>query len=443
MSNIDLTRKTPLLFDSKTMRRSSVRSAVVAQQQAAASSAFPSMGPGTVTVAATVTITGLPLYTAQRHKSFSETIHNMTIMRMGSSHKPQTYTSKDAGSGPQGGAGHDPVFANYIFKKITGPLRRKTSDQPEDFLNVDEASKWMDAKHAAKVLGIKEEDLPKLNREILEEKWRKTYKERTNAQQEEVLIATEVLLEYLDSSVYMKKSRQYYRQFIDNARVEVDQELTAARRGRSQSAMWLFGVAMTGACFIVLFVAFSRRYVTRKDVSTIGIKTSEYFLMTFLQPKNPEPKPDYNTRYFNTPTSMEIDQKSGRFANQFMSDEEARHAAESAAYTERETAEMVKLFNDERERSARDKQNELARSSRVAVYLPEEVNEGKQRAASRSDQVTDFEKMSFRDFGNMLASNFGGGSRFQRLTEETSARSERLYSARERMGMSSPKSTDS
>ncbi|KPA83840.1 putative mitochondrial hypothetical protein [Leptomonas pyrrhocoris] len=366
----------------------------------------------------------------------------MTLMRMGNAHEPRSYTSKDAGGGPQRGAGHDPVFAAYVVNKLTGPLKRKMGNQPEDFLNVDEASKWMDAKHAAKVLGIKEEDLPKLNREVLEEKWRKTYKERTNAQQEEVLIATEVLLEYLDSSVFMKKSRQYYRKFIDNARAEVEQELTTERRNRNQSLMWLFGFAMTGACFVVLFVAFSRRYVTRKDVHNIGAKTSEYFVMTFLQPKNPEPKPDYNTRYFNTPTSMEIDQKSGRYANQFMGDEAARHAAEAAAYTERESAEVLKLFNDERERGARDTQNELARESRVAVYLPEEVHHGEPRPVARADTPTAFEKMTFRDFSNMLASNFGGGSRFQRLTEETSARSDKLYSARERLGVSSPKSDE-
>ncbi|KPI85646.1 hypothetical protein ABL78_5296 [Leptomonas seymouri] len=419
------------------MRRGGLASAKAAQT--AATFSRPSLSPFTFTAASCV----FPMQTPLRHKSFAETIHNMTIMRMSNAHKPQSYTSKDVGGGPQKGAGHDPVFADYVLKKVTGPLKRKLGNQPEDYLNVDEAIKWMDAKHAAKVLGIKEDDLPKLNRDVLEEKWRKTYKERTNAQQEEVLIAAEVLLEYLDSSVFMKKSRQYYRKFIDNARTEVEQELTNERRRRNQSLMWLFGVAITGACCIVLFVAFSRRYVTRKDVHNIGIKTSEYFLMTFLQPKNTEPKPDYNTRYFNTPTSMEMDQKRGRLDNQFMSEEEARRAEEASAYTEREEAEILKLFNDERERSGREKQNALARDSRVAVYLPEEAEHGEHRAVSRSNTPTEFEKMTLRDFSNMLASNFGGGSRFQRLTEETSARSDKMLSARERMAATAPPPSDS
>lgn len=408
------------------MRRVALTSAVAAQR--AVTAAVPSHAiAGTSLVA-----TAHTLHTTRRHKSFAETIHNMTIMRMNNAQKPHTYTSKDSGAGPQGGAGHDPVFADYLFKKLVGPLRRKQSTQQEDYLNIDEAAKWMDARQAAKVLGIKEEDLPKLSRDVLEEKWRKSYKERTNAKQEEVLIATEVLLEYLDSSVFMKKSRQYYRNFIDNARVEVDQELSAERTNRKQNMMWLFGVAITGACFIVLFVAFSRKYVTRKDVNTIGVKTSEYFVMTFLQPKNTEPRPDYNMRYFNTPTSMELDQKSGRYENQFMSEEAARLAAQSAAYEDRETVEMLKMFNDDREKEGRERQNALARESRVAVYLPEEVQNGEERTPSRAENLSEFEKMSFRDFSGMLASNFGGGSRFQRLTDETSARTERLNAARER-----------
>ncbi|CAG9574390.1 conserved hypothetical protein [Leishmania major strain Friedlin] len=375
-----------------------------------------------------------PLHTAQRHKSFAATIQDMTIMRMGSSYKPGMYSSKDISSGPRAGIGHDPVFASFLLKKIVGPLRRKQSNSPEDFLNVDEAGKWMDAKNAAKVLGIKEEELPRLTKTTLEDAFRKEYKGRTNAHQEEVVIATEVLLEYLDSSVYVKKSRQYYRKFLENARHEVDAELTREQRERNESLIWWFGIAITCACAVVFFVAYSRKYVTRSDVASIGTKTAEYFVMTFLQPKNTEPKPDYNTRYFNTPTSMELDKKNGRYAKQFLSTEEIRQAERSAAYEEQEEVEMLKLFNDERERSVRDRQDDKARESRVSVYLPEKVEEAEQPAQSRdSSDKTAFEKLTFQEFSSMLASNFGGGSRCQRLTEETSSRTERLNAARERI----------
>lgn len=375
-----------------------------------------------------------PLHMAQRHKSFASTIHDMTIMRMGSSYKPGTYSSKDVTSGPQAGIGHDPVFTSFFLKKMVGPLRRKQSNSPEDFFNVDEAGKWMDAKNAAKVLGIKEEALPKLTKATLEDVFRREYKGRTNAHQEEVMIATEVLLEYLDSSVYMKKSRQYYRKFLENARLEVDAELTRGERERNESLIWWFSIAITGACAIVFFVAYSRKYVTRSDVASIGAKTSEYFVMTFLQPKNTEPKPDYNTRYFNTPSSMELDKKNGRYPKQFLSTDEIRQAERSAAYEEQEEAEMLRLFNDERERSVRDRQDDKARESRVSVYLSEKAEAAEQPAPSRdSSDKTAFERLTFQEFSGMLARNFGGGSRFQRLTEETSSRTERLNAARERI----------
>ncbi|KAI5688570.1 hypothetical protein MNV84_04048 [Leishmania braziliensis] len=380
-----------------------------------------------------------PLRTAQRHKSFAETIHNMTIMRMGSSYKPNRYSSKDVSSGPWAGIGHDPVFANYLANKIVGPLRRKQSNSPEDFLNVDEASKWMDAKSAAKVLGIKEEELPKLTKMTLEDKFRKEYAERTNAHQEEVVIATEVLLEYLDSSLYVKKSKQYYRKFLENARLEVDADLTRVRRERNQSLMWWFSIAITGACAVIIFVAYARMYVTRDDMAKIGTKTSEYFLMTFLQPKNPEPKPDYHTRYFNTPTSLELDKKSGRYNQQFLGTEEARLAERSTAYREQEEAEILKLFNDEREHSLRDRQDDKARESRVSVHLPEDMEGAARTPPSReSSGRTAFERITFPEFAGMLASNFGGGSRFQRLTQETSSRMELLNVAQERLKSSPP-----
>ncbi|GET88808.1 hypothetical protein, conserved [Leishmania tarentolae] len=375
-----------------------------------------------------------PLHTAQRHKSFAAKIQDMTVMRMGSSYKSGAYSSKDICSGPQAGIGYDPVFTDFLLKKIMGPLRRKQSNSPEDFLNVDEASKWMDATNAAKVLGIKEEELPKLTKATLEDVFKAEYKGRTNAHQEEVVIATEVLLEYLDSSVYLKKSRQYHRKFLENVRLEVDAELTREQSERNEKLIWWFGIAISGACAIVFFVAYSRNYVTRSDVVSIGAKTSEYFVMTFLQPKNTEPKPDYSTRYFNTPTSMELDKKNGRYTKQFLTTDEIRQAERSAAYAEQEEAELLKLFNEEWERGARDRQDDTARESRVSVYLPEEVEAAAKPAPSRDgSEKTAFERLTFEEFRGMLASNFGGGSRFQRLTEETSLRAECLNAARERI----------
>ncbi|KAG5478750.1 hypothetical protein LSCM1_06154 [Leishmania martiniquensis] len=380
------------------------------------------------------TLFSTPLLTARRPKSFAARIHDMTIMRMGNSYKPSKYSSKDISSSPRAGVGHDPVFANYLFKKVVGPLRRKQGNSPEDFLSVDEASKWMEATNAAKVLGIKEDELPKLTKMMLEDKFRKEYKERSNAHQEEVVIATEVLLEYLDSSLYQKKNRQYYRKFLENIRAEVDAELKGEQSERNQSLTFWFGIAITGACAVIIFVAYSRLYVTRKDVTNIGVKVSEYFLMTFLQPKNIEPKPDYSTRYFNTPTAMELDRKNGRYGKQFLGADAIRQAELSAAYEEREEAEMVKLFNDEHERRLRDAQDDKARSSRVAVHLPEQSERAGEAALLCEHSVkTAFEKMTFPEFSGMLASNFGGGSRFQRLTADTSARAEHLDLARERL----------
>ncbi|KAK7196042.1 hypothetical protein NESM_000537900 [Novymonas esmeraldas] len=372
--------------------------------------------------------------TARRHKSFAARVHDMTVMRLGSAYAPNKYTSKDVSGGPRAGVGHDPVYANYYHKKLLGPLQRKMSSTPDDFLNVDESRKWMDAVNAAKVLAIKEDELPTLTKEVLEERFTAAYRTRVNAEQEEAVVATEVLIDFLDSTAHQKKSRQHHRKFLDRARAEVDAQLTHQRQERSTALMWWFGIAMTGACVIVLFVAYSRLNVTRKDVTDIGTKTSEYFLMTFLQPKNTEPKPDYNTRYFNTPTAMELDERSGRFNKKFLSADEVRQAERAAAYAEQEDADTLKLFNDEQERGARERQSSEARNSRVAVLRREELDtESAPPTPSRpGGGRTAFEELSVREFSNLLASNFGGGSRFQRITDETSSRAELLRGTRER-----------
>lgn len=371
-------------------------------------------------------------------------------MKLGDAYKPSKYTSKDVSRGPQHGAGFDPVFAHYFFHKITGPLKRKTNTSPDDFLNVDEATKWMDAKQAAKVLGLKEAELSTLTKESLEERWREAYRHRTFARQQEVLVATEVLLEYLDSSAYGKKNRQYYRQVLENARVEIDEELETHRTGQRGSVMLFTGAMMLLGGLIVVFVMVSRRFVTHEDASSIGKRTGEYMLMTFLQPKNTEPKPDYQMRYFNTPTSMEMDQRAGRGDKRFMGAEEVRSMENAASYQEREEAEMLKLFNDERAAAVVDRREAAARASRVAVYLPEDApattaktsqpvshDSSSSRSGSSGvdgDKKVGFDKMSLREFSNLLASNFGGGSRFQRLTDETSSRAAELQKSKERMG---------
>ncbi|PWV16889.1 hypothetical protein C3747_21g177 [Trypanosoma cruzi] len=360
-----------------------------------------------------------------------------SFFKMADMYRPGKYTSKDMPKGPTpSNQPWDPVFAHYAFQKATGPLQRKQNTTPDDHLTVDELEKWMDATAAAKVLGIKESDLPTLTSSQLEERWAKVYNERTNAMQQETVIAAEVLLEYIDSSVHRKKSRQYYRNYVDNARHALDHEADLRRRGYQQKFYYLFGAVMVIGCSAVMFVAFFRNVITRRDVENIGASAVAYLNMAFLQPSNPEPAPDYSTRYRDTPTAMEIDQREGRYGN--TDPTQAQLVLEVEEFRRHEEAEMLRLLNDENERAQKEAKMQAARGSRVRVYRSEDFDESgelKEPAALNKDvdPAAAFSQMTFRQFAAMMASQFGGGSRFQRITQNSVRRMEEMENMRKRI----------
>ncbi|KAH9593538.1 hypothetical protein LSM04_009357 [Trypanosoma melophagium] len=365
-----------------------------------------------------------------------------SFFKMGDVYKPGKFTSKDLPKGPTASnQPWDPIFAHYAFNKITGPLQRKQNTTPDDHLTVDELDKWMDAKAAAKVLGIKESELSMLTAPQVEERWTKMYSERTNAMQQEVVIAAEVLLEYIDSSLHRKKSRQYYRQYIDNARQAIDHETELRRRDHRQKFIYLFGIAITTGCAAVLCIAFFRNIITRKDVENIGANAVSYLYMAFTQPTNPEPAPDYTVRYRDTPTAMTRDQQSGLYG--VTDTTQVRIASEVDAYRRQEEAELLRLLNDENERAAKEAKERQVRESRVRVYRKGDfddsgaLKEEKTSDETNVDPATAFSQMSFRQFASMMASQFGGGSRFQRITQDSVRRAEDLEQMRKRMGRSS------
>ncbi|KAH8609081.1 hypothetical protein ERJ75_001234900 [Trypanosoma vivax] len=353
-------------------------------------------------------------------------------------YEPGRFTAKDLPKGPKGSnQPWDPVYAQHAFQLVTGPLKRKQNTTPDDHLTVDELEKWMDAASAAKVLGIKEHELPTLTPPVLEQYWAKAYSERTNAMQQETVIAAEVLLEYIDSSLYRKKSRQYYRQYMDNARHSIDNEAEMWRSEHRQKFIHLFGFLMFTACALVICLALCRDILTRQDVAKIGNNAITYLNMVLTQPSNPEPAPDYSTRYRDTPVAMEIDQLRGAYGQT----DPVRYTSlveGTEQYRRQEEAEMLQMLNDENERAIREAKTRRARESRVLVYREEDFDDdGKLKEAGQSaaemDPATAFSQLSFRQFANLIASQFGGGSRFQRITQNSVKRAEEIEKMRKRM----------
>nr|CCC92120.1 conserved hypothetical protein [Trypanosoma congolense IL3000] len=360
------------------------------------------------------------------------------FFQLGDMYTPGRYTSKNLPKGPSASnQPWDPVYAQHAFRLITGPLKRKQYTTPDDHLTVDEVEKWMDAMGAAKVLGIKEQDLQTLTPAVLEQHWVKAYGERNNASQQETVIAAEVLLEYIDSTLYRKKSRQYYRNYMDNARQAIDNETETRRSEHRQKFIYILAVFMFVGSLIVMIIAVCRDVITKDDLKTIGANAATYLNMVLSQPPNPEPAPDYSTRYRDTPTFMDLDKQKGVYGvpNPARLSELAEEVRQ---YRNDEEAEMIRILNDENESSEEARREQLARGSRVTVYREEDFDEaGRLKESSTNgekvDPITAYSNMSFREFANLMASQFGGGSRFQRITQDSVRRAGEIDEMHRRM----------
>lgn len=337
---------------------------------------------------------------------------------------PHEYTSKDIDTNPvRAGSGFDPVYAYHAFGLATGPLQRKRADDLTSYMDVDEQAKWMDAKQAAKRLGIREEALETLTPNQVEEAFIKLYKGSPGTRREEISVAAEVLMEYLASSAFEKKNRKHYRYLLERARMSVDHEMEKEKQANREKIMLFVAAIFTAACAIVIFIAFSRRYITGVDASTIGNKLHDYYTITFTQPPNMEPAPDYQTRYFYTPTSIDMDKRSGRYDDAFEDEASIRIREEKEAYDRREEAELLRMLNDDTERAQREKGKGTATTN--ASSTSSKTDEGEEDLPQ--------DAKGFRSFARVISQKMGGGTRFERLTNDTSARAEELRAIQERL----------
>lgn len=376
------------------------------------------------------------LSTPARFFSTSRKLQSFTTMKIANAYEDQKYSSKDIPMGPRTGVGFDPVAAKHASDEIMGPLKRRMLTTPEDFLSPEESRIWMSAADAAKLLDIKEAELPVLSREKLEEKWVTAYRVTKNANREEVMAAAEVLLEYLDSSTYHKKSRQYYRTLLERTRVSIDIELGRQRSRNWELTMYGIAISFTVGCLTVLAVMYLQHFITRRDLDMVGSYASDYIKMTFMSPNNVEPAPDYNTRYFHTPTAAAIDERDGVSGLAYERSDHLRIHKERDAYLRQEEAEMVRMFNDAADAAAEDKRLSASEASRVSVFRPEDFTADgtllSEEARTAAPPSTHFGEMDYRQFSGMMAKNFGGGSRLQRMTSEPVARAAVLQEIAER-----------
>eukprot|EP00331_Platyophrya_macrostoma_P016680 CAMPEP_0176472448 /NCGR_PEP_ID=MMETSP0127-20121128/41747_1 /TAXON_ID=938130 /ORGANISM="Platyophrya macrostoma, Strain WH" /LENGTH=411 /DNA_ID=CAMNT_0017867315 /DNA_START=75 /DNA_END=1310 /DNA_ORIENTATION=- len=369
------------------------------------------------------------------------------VDKLSGNYDTRNVTSKDSEYSPlKTNKPFDPVMNGVRVKAITGPLRRKQNMSLDNYVDAVEAEKWMEVKHAAKLLNITENELHSLTPQQIEERWAKEYRQRTFSQQQELIIAAEVLLEYLDSQMFIKKSRQYYKDYIDNARSAIDNEIQTRREAWKQN-LWLFsGVMVFGGCIVVLTAAYLRGMIQKQDILEIGASASDYMGVVLTKPKNREPAPDYGTRYLQTPTEVDLDASEGPIERRLADPDLIRHLKEKAAADEYEDASIVRLVNEENARMERERKERALLESTVVIHRKEDYDEhGVYRPQPKSSQqgtaaegnASGFRAPSFTEYMDMAKHTFGG-SKTQRFLKNSGEHAAEVSAMEQRLRMVNP-----
>lgn len=358
------------------------------------------------------------------------------VDKAGSFYDTKNMTSKDIYNPLKTNQPYDPVANAYRMKEMLGPLKRKQHFSTDDYVNVDEAEKWMEVKHAAKLLGFKESELSTLSKEKLEERWAQLYREKTLSQQQEVVVAVEILLEYLDSNLFQKKNKAYYKNYVEQARSAIDFDLNAVREGWKHY-MWHFTAVMMfgGSCVVIIAAVLQGTMQDKSDFEDIGKRAYEYMGIAMTQPRNLEPAPDYNTRYLTTPTSLDLDEQNGVVEKRLVDPRLALVMSQKEEFDKNEDALTIQLINNENERRMKENKERGLVESNVVIHRKEDYDEnGEYNPQTSQVKAEDnaFQPMSLVQFMSLASQTFGG-SKTQRYIGNVSDKAREAQDVKRRL----------
>ena len=282
------------------------------------------------------------------------------------------------------------VKSDFIFdysvnyEQLQSPLR-KVHDV-NNFSTVEETNRWMEVKHAAKMLHIQVEEIPVLNAGKVELAWAKQYRiHRYSASKTAINSAAEVLLEYCDSAMHVTHTRDYYGKIVNKAREAMDSE-TRLEKAEIQGVFLKCiggGLLMCGfgMCFMILFHYFRVR--GEGDMPGLSAASAVMETVKFATRNNAEPPPDYSTRARLTPSQIDIDRADGYVPlelNRLHRDAEKDVANALAT----EDALTLQLLNEEMEHMRQEERESNSRVSSVDIILEKDATEMQKAAAAEA-----------------------------------------------------------
>jgi hypothetical protein len=208
----------------------------------------------------------------------------------------------------------DPIWTKENF----GESYKKTKGEMDQYMNADTAEKWMRVVDAAKILGIAKEQVAGITQKTVEEKFTVAYqKAQHQTEKDYVILAAEVLLEYIKTPFAADITRARKLQALNQMREELEREnrewhnklferLIYGMSGYVTSAITMIGIAVLGFYF---YNSAGHLFAQENNLTVENI--GRFMRKSMSYDPNMEATPDYTNRYRDTPTSYDMMQREG------------------------------------------------------------------------------------------------------------------------------------
>lgn len=211
---------------------------------------------------------------------------------------------------------YDPVATQVEYDNLQMksklPANMKGSSSPfvtdANFsLGSEDYKRWMELEKASTILQLNKQKLNALKEEEVDQAWRPLYKHAsTQREQQEILAAAQVLLEYIGSPLYDAKKKHYFADTVNKARIDIDETSRRDRQKLQGKLMRGFGAAQLFVTFFFIFGCIIMLLKARRDeVQDLYMKARRKLAIFLSMPSNLEPPPNYFTRYRDTPTTLD------------------------------------------------------------------------------------------------------------------------------------------
>eukprot|EP00672_Neobodo_designis_P017419 CAMPEP_0174829364 /NCGR_PEP_ID=MMETSP1114-20130205/1889_1 /TAXON_ID=312471 /ORGANISM="Neobodo designis, Strain CCAP 1951/1" /LENGTH=366 /DNA_ID=CAMNT_0016063109 /DNA_START=48 /DNA_END=1148 /DNA_ORIENTATION=+ len=170
-----------------------------------------------------------------------------------------------------------------------------------------ELKQYMGAKQAAMLLGIEERKLFGLREEEVRDAWQREYTHAKNLRQrQEIDAAAEKLMEYCHSDTAKERTLDHFADHIIKAKRDIQHTIEKDQESNKNRMFDLLGIGQVlVSLFFVSSTVLMFRYIEKHDGELAIDKARRSFHSAVHAHSNDEPPPDYQTRYRDTPTSLD------------------------------------------------------------------------------------------------------------------------------------------